>query len=46
LGVKAQRDVCRAVITQPAPLGMSFAMDGLGLAPAGWALGVLNFNFK
>jgi hypothetical protein len=38
--------VCGALITEPAPLGISLAIDWLGLTIARWTLGVLNFNFK
>jgi hypothetical protein len=38
--------VCGALITQPAPLDMSFGIAWLGLTVAGETLGVLNFNFK
>jgi hypothetical protein len=38
--------VCGAIITQPTPFNMSFAIAQLGLTVAGGALGVLNLNFK
>jgi len=38
--------VCGAVIAQPAPLGMPFAIAWFGLTVTGGTLGVLHFNFK